>query len=127
MLLVPALVGHALVQVQSPLVASDESEPEPDLAVVPDGTYKTGHPEHAHLVIEVALSSTKKDRLVKAPLYARSGFTEYWLVDVTAQAVEVYRGPAADGYQSMTVHGAGETLTLQAFPHVTVPVDALFV
>src|ERR1700722_16936975 len=36
-LLVPAVVGRPLVRVQSPYVAANESEPEPDLAVVPLG------------------------------------------------------------------------------------------
>jgi Uma2 family endonuclease len=126
MLLVPALIGQALVRVQSPLAAADESEPEPDLAVVPLGSYRTAHPDQAYLVIEVALSSTKKDRLVKAPLYARSGFTEYWLVDVTAGVVEVYRDPVGGLYRAVTTHGAGESVTLQAFPHVAIAVDALF-
>ena len=126
MLLVPALVGHALVRVQAPIVAADESEPEPDLAVVPLGSYRTAHPDRAHLIIEVALSSTKKDRLVKAPLYASSGFEEYWLVEVAAGVVEVYRDPVGGVYRAVTRHGAGETLTLQAFPSVAVPVDALF-
>jgi len=76
MLLTPALVGRALVRIQSLLVASDESEPEPDVAIVALGDYRQAHPDHAHLGIEVAVSSIKKDRLVKAPLYARSGFTE---------------------------------------------------
>ena len=67
MLLAPALVGRAVVRVQSSLIARDEPEPEPDLAVVPLASYRTAHPERAHLVIEVALSSMKKDRLVKAP------------------------------------------------------------
>jgi len=30
-------------------------------------------------------------------LYARSGFAEYWLVDVMAGSVEVFRGPSPEG------------------------------
>lgn len=123
MLLVPALVGRALVRVQSPIVASDESEPEPDLAVVPIGSYREAHPEHAHLVIEVALSSAKKDRVVKAPLYARSGFREYWLIDIAASRIEVYREAHADGYRRMTSHGLGESICIDAFPDVAVRVS----
>jgi Uma2 family endonuclease len=37
--LVPALVGRARVRVQQPFVVADDSEPEPDLAVVPPGQY----------------------------------------------------------------------------------------
>jgi len=126
MLLVPALVGRALVRVQSPLVARDESEPEPDVAVVPLGDYRSVHPDRAHLVIEVALSSVKKDRLVKAPLYAASGITEYWLVDVVAGHIEVYRGPSAEGYRQTTRCGAGETIHVEVFPDVSIRVDDVF-
>jgi Uma2 family endonuclease len=126
MLLVPALVGRALVRVQSPLIASDESEPEPDLAIVPLADYRSAHPDRAYLVIEVSVSSAKKDRLVKAPLYARSGFAEYWLVDVAAGCIEVYRDPSADSYRLTTVHGPGETILVEAFADVAVRVDDVF-
>ena len=126
MLLVPALQKRALVRVQSPILAVDESEPEPDLAVVPIADYRKVHPEQAHLIVEVALSSTRKDRLVKAPLYARSGFAEYWLVDVTAGSVEVFRGPSPDGYRAVTVHNAGASVSIEAFPDVVVRVDDIF-
>lgn len=126
MLLVPLLVGRALVRVQAPFAATDDSEPEPDVAVVPLGDYRAAHPERAHLVIEVAVSSTKKDRLVKAPLYAQSGVPEYWLVDVSAGVLEVYRGPSEKGYATMTKHAAGEAVTIAAFGDVSVRVDDVF-
>jgi Uma2 family endonuclease len=126
MLLAPALVGRALVRVQSPIVATDESEPEPDLAIVPLGDYRQAHPDRAHLIIEVALSSAKKDRLVKAPLYAHSGFAEYWLVDVTAGKIEVFREPSAEGYRRVTSHGPGETIHAEAFADVAIRVDDVF-
>lgn len=126
MLLVPALVGRALVRVQAPFAASDDSEPEPDVAVVPLGDYKADHPARAHLVIEVALSSTKKDRLVKAPLYAQSGVDEYWLVDVTAGVIEVYRSPSSNGYATVTKQGAGDMIAMVTFADVSVSVDDVF-
>lgn len=126
MLLVPALVGRAILRVQAPFAANDDSEPEPDLAVVPIGDYKAAHPERAYLVIEVALSSTKKDRLVKAPLYAQSGVGEYWLVDVTGSVIEVYRSPSPNGYASVTKHGAGDAIAIEAFGDVSVRVDDVF-
>jgi Uma2 family endonuclease len=123
--LVRALAGRAMVRGQLPLVASDDSEPEPDVAVVPVGDYSRQHPDAAYLVIEVASSSLRKDRLVKAPLYAKSGFQEYWVVDVGARTIEVYRGPSADGWAVVTRHGAGEAVHLEAFPDVSVTVDAI--
>lgn len=126
MVLAPALAGRAIVRVQCPLVACDESEPEPDVAVVPLGDYRSAHPSVADLVIEVALSSLKKDRLVKAPLYARSGFLEYWLVDVGATCIEVYRRPSSDGYQDHISVGLGDKVAIEAFPDVVVGVADVF-
>jgi Uma2 family endonuclease len=126
MLLAPAVVGRADVRVQMPLLAVDESEPEPDLAVVSLDPARTEHPRQALLVIEVADSSLRTDRLVKAPLYAESGFEEYWIVDVAARTVEVHRGPLGDGWKSVTRHDATETIHVAAFPDVTVPIAQLF-
>jgi len=126
MSLAPALVGRALVRVQLPLIAGDESEPEPDVAVVPPGDYRHEHPARALLVVEVAVSSLSKDRNVKAPLYAASGFEEYWIVDVAGHAVEVYRGAGAAGYASVQILRPGDVARPAAFPDVEVEVDGLF-
>jgi Uma2 family endonuclease len=124
-LLVPALVGRASVRIQLSIIAAGESEPEPDVAVVPVADYSRQHPSSAHLIIEVAYSSLRKDRLVKAPLYARSNFREYWIVNVPAKVVEVHRGPSPDGWASITSHAPGETLHPEAFPDVAVPIAAI--
>lgn len=77
-------------------------------------------------MIEVAVSSLKKDRLVKAPLYAHSGFSEYWLVDVAGQRIEVYRSPSSAGYGQLLTFGSGATIAIEAFPDVLVRVDDVF-
>lgn len=74
--LVLALDTRARVRVQLPFAASDISEPEPDLAVVPPGDPRLAHPEHASLVVEVADSSLSKDRRVKTRIYATAGVPE---------------------------------------------------
>jgi Uma2 family endonuclease len=88
-LLVPALVGRARVRIRQPFAASEDSEPEPDVAIVPAGTYADRHPDRAWLIIEVAESSLDYDRETKAPMYARCGVPEYWIVDVAGRALEV--------------------------------------
>ena len=47
------------VNTQDPIAADDESEPEPDVAVVSGSIrdYRDEHPANAALVVEVALSS----------------------------------------------------------------------
>jgi Uma2 family endonuclease len=98
-LLLPALIGRAVVRIQLPIVVVRESEPEPDVVIAPLGDYRRVHPDRAHCVIEVANSSVSKDRNVKAPLYAASGFREYWRVNVSEQGVEVFREPSPEGYR----------------------------
>ena len=83
------------IRIQLPLVVDPDSEPEPDLAVVPGSPrdYVHEHPRTAVLVIEVADSTLAKDRTYKARIYARAGIREYWIVNLAARCVEVYRDP----------------------------------
>lgn len=94
-LLVRAAGEDLRVRTQLPLVLGDDSEPEPDLAVVraSDAASSARHPETALLVIEVAGESLSFDRETKAALYARAGVPEYWIVNLADQAVEVHRDP----------------------------------
>jgi Uma2 family endonuclease len=121
-LLVQRLGDRASVQVQQPVAASDESEPEPDLAVVPPGDYLDDHPSQCHLVIEIADSSRAKDLGPKARLYAEMGVPDYWVVDLERRALVVHRGPAVDRYQDIRTLAGGE-IALLAFPDVGVRVD----
>jgi Uma2 family endonuclease len=115
-----------VVRIQLPIIAANESEPEPDVAIVPLGKYRDEHPTQAHCIIEVAHSSVSKDRNIKAPLYAASGVREYWLVNVPEQVVEVFRDADGGEYRSRSRHGVGEKLALQAFPDVELAIALLF-
>ena len=55
------------------------------------------------MLIEVADSSLKYDREVKAITYAKSGIADYWILDVNQRKLHVYRLPSPDGYQSETI------------------------
>lgn len=81
-----------------PLTLTD-SEPEPDVAVVP-GTpeeYRDQHPTTADLVIEVAIATLELDR-DKADVYAAAGVPEYWVVVPEDRAIEINRDPSPNGY-----------------------------
>ena len=93
-----------LVRMQSPVSLDDESEPEPDLVVVPGrpGDYRHAHPALPVLAIEVAESSLAFDRAHKGSLYARAGIQDYWIVNLVDRVLEVYRDPVAD---SSAVYG----------------------
>jgi Uma2 family endonuclease len=125
-LLIRQLFGRAIVRVQLDYLASGESEPVPDIAVVPLDNYRHAHPERAHCIIEVAYSSVRKDRLVKAPLYAASNVAEYWIVNVNESCIEVFRDSDGAKYRSERRYGHGENVSLEAFPDVTVSVSELF-
>jgi Uma2 family endonuclease len=75
------------------------------------------------LVVEVADTSAGIDRAAKMPLYARAGIPEAWLVDLQEEQVEVYSHPLPRGYRSVHYLGRSASLTLQAFPDLTFPVD----
>jgi Uma2 family endonuclease len=121
-MLVPALLDRAEVRIQQPLVGHDESEPEPDVAVVALADYSTKHPDAALLVIEVAESSLEFDRESKAPLYAASNVVEYWIVDIAGRAIEAHTEPKAGRYTRVRRATPGERLTPGAFPDIAIDV-----
>ncbi len=83
------------VDSQLPFALDADSEPEPDVAVVPGdpGTYRDAHPSRAVLIVEIAEASYRIDRGYKASLYARAGIADYWIVDLVHDVLEVHREP----------------------------------
>lgn len=123
--LVLKLFERALVRIQQPLAAWDDSEPEPDVSVVPLGDYSVDHPDRAQLVIEVADSSLVIDRETKVPLYAASCVLEYWIVNLVERVVEVYTDPEGPGYRSHRRARARDTVSPGAFPDLVLRVGDL--
>ena len=129
-LLVVRLVGRAIVSVQSPVVLSDDTEPQPDLKVIRKRAlpYKVreAHADDVLLLIEVSDTSLRYDRSTKLGLYAEFGIPEYWVVDCNDESVEVHRSPHALGYREVTrVTGTG-TVALQAVPDVVLTLAGIF-
>ena len=99
------------VRVEDPLLVPDRTSlPEPDVAVVARGDYLHVHPSSALLVVEIAVSSRRIDLVVKPPLYAAAGIPDYWVVDVPARCVRVFRDPAGDTYETQLTARPGDTL-----------------
>jgi Uma2 family endonuclease len=123
-----------IVRNQDPVALDDESEPEPDLAVVP-GTradYRHAHPARPVLAIEVAESSLAFDRRYKGSLYARAGVQDYWIVNLIDRVLEVYRDPAPDPeapwgwrYLSMETLARSSVATPLALPSARIAVADL--
>jgi len=121
-LLVLALNRRATVRCQMSFAAQELSEPEPDLAVVPRGSYATEHPTVAHLVIEVAESSLALDRGKKLRLYANCGVPEYWIVNLTERCIEVHTEPSPGAYARCFRYERGQSVRLSGFPDVSIAV-----
>ncbi len=123
------------VMAQLPVALDDESEPEPDVAVVP-GTareYWDAHPSRPVLVVEVADSSAALDRERKLSLYARAGVPDYWIANLGESILEVYRRPVPSpeafygwGYAEVQRLGLGATISPVALPAAAVVVVDLF-
>lgn len=118
---------RVLVNAQNPIRLSDDTEPQPDIALLrprPD-FYASSHPgpEDILLVIEVADTSGPYDRQVKVPLYARSGIVETWLVDLPGGTIEVYRIPSPEGYRQIQIVRRGERLAPAALPDLELSAD----
>jgi len=121
------------VRVQLPIALDDESEPEPDLAVVSGGPRDyADHPSRPALVVEVADSSLALDREHKGSLYARARLPEYWIVNLVDRMLEVYRNPGPDAsasygwaYRVMMTVGSGENVTPLAAPAASIAVADL--
>ena len=103
--------------------------PEPDAAVIPGrvADYDRAHPTTALLVVEVADSSLKQDRLTKRAIYAAAGIAEYWIVNLPDDCVEIRRepDPARRRYASTTVARRGDTIELGSLSGVRVTVSDL--
>jgi len=125
-LLVPRLADRADVRVRLPFAASDDSMPEPDLALVAPTGYGDPHPDRAFLIIEVAETSLEEDRTDKAEVYAAAGVLDYWIVNIPDQVIEVHREPSRGAYTRVTPYRIGDLVSPTAFPEVVVTVGELF-
>lgn len=121
------------IRVQSAITLED-SEPEPDIAVVfgDNRTFRHRHPEPADvgLVIEVAESTLQQDRTEKYVIYAKSGISNYWIVNLVDEQVEVFSSPRGAGrkatYRQKAQYRPGQSLTLNLGGHrLDVQVDDL--
>jgi Uma2 family endonuclease len=108
-------------------IACEDSEPEPDIAVVrgEETDFVSDHPHTAELVIEVCVSSHDYDRS-KLRAYATAGVKECWLVLGPEKQIEVYRQPRDGQFTEHAVHGPGGMLTSAALPEFTLGLDGFF-
>jgi len=119
---------------EKPIALDDQSEPEPDIAVVSGRPrdYLAAHPSRPVLIVEVADSSLALDRLRKGGLYARAGISDYWVVNLIDEVLEVYRDPVRASsrrgdwkYDSMRLLGRNAVVTPLAAPRARIRIASL--
>ncbi|MBW4476081.1 MAG: Uma2 family endonuclease [Tolypothrix brevis GSE-NOS-MK-07-07A] len=120
------LANRAWVSIQEPIKLNDRSEPEPDVAVVQIDPldYADHHPtpSEVYLIIEVADSSLKFDCETKAKAYAQAAIADYWVLDVVARQLHVFREPNEEGYQSKVILGEDARISPLQFAELQIAV-----
>jgi Uma2 family endonuclease len=118
------LPDRFVVRIQLPLALSDDTEPEPDVAVAAPGDYDAEHPRTALLVIEVSDATLRTDR-AKAAVYASAGVGEFWIVNLGARTVEIHSSPDGERYAKIDTLRAGDTLRPVAFAELAIAVSEI--
>lgn len=108
--LLPAIVstcGFEGLQIRSSVPLTEESDPEPDLALLAKGLecYLEQDPGPADVVFiaEVSDKTLRADLTIKQKLYGSVGIPEYWVVDIPNRLLHVFRQPTETGYASETI------------------------
>jgi Uma2 family endonuclease len=121
------LSGKADVRFNGPITLSD-SEPEPDIAIVqlPESSYSDRHPTPRDIfwIMEVANTSLNKDLKIKAAIYAMAEIQEYWVLNLAAKQMIVFRNPQNGKYVEEYAIEQG-TVTPLAFADISVSVERL--
>jgi Uma2 family endonuclease len=127
-------IGYALVELlgglayvsQSYPITLDNSEPEPDIAVVrlPEDRYKNSHPTALDIfwLIEISNTTLRFDLTQKAEIYARNNIPEYWVLDIKNNKLIIHTLPLLGKYSSIE-NSTSKIVTPLAFPQVKIDVS----
>lgn len=125
-----------LIRIQAPLHVDQHNDPLPDVAVVVGGprAFANVHPTTAALVVEVSDTTLRIDLTEKAERYATANIAEYWVLDLNARLLHVFRDPqpiplpsdlAATAYRTHLTFGPTDSVSPLAAPTAGVLVSDL--
>jgi Uma2 family endonuclease len=123
------LLGNKVkIRDAKPITLPNDSEPAPDIAIVkPLGTAYLEHhpyPEDIFWLIEFANTTLKKDLGVKKKIYAAAGIPEYWVVNLQATELKVFRNLIDGEYREELTLTTG-SIQPRSFPDTTVDIQRL--
>lgn len=115
----PFCKGDNYLRIQM-AVALTESHPEPDCAVVvgprKNHVHRFPGPKEIELVVEVSDSTLRRDRGIKARIYARAGIPTYWILNLEERQLEVFTEPTGaieqPAYRKCTIHKSDAKVAL---------------
>jgi Uma2 family endonuclease len=123
------LGDRAEISEAHPISLPNDSEPEPDIAIVkaPDTLYQNRHPQPDDIfwLIEIANTALVNDLGIKRELYAQAGITEYWVMNLQTSELKVFRDLSANDYRSEISLSSGIVSPL-AFPDLAIEISRLF-
>jgi Uma2 family endonuclease len=126
--LIQLLGDRAMIRSGKPITLPNQSEPEPDIAVVQrlGREYLEHHPypENIFWLIEYSDSTLDKDLETKSKVYAEVKIREYWVVNLQKRQLVVCRDPQDGQYASKSTLTIGTVYPL-AFPDIAVSIDLI--
>ena len=125
-----AIFGTDYVRLTAPIAIGEYEEPEPDAAVMHRPLIEylrlgTPLPAEVRLAVEVSDRTLRRDLGAKKQQYGQAGIPEYWVVNINARTLHVFRQPAENGYVSETILGPEETVSTLAAPDAVIAVADL--
>lgn len=129
--------GGRRVGAEAPIDVAEEdnpaNQPVPDLIVVKheyaaSGRFWSASPQarELELVVEIADTSLPFDLTIKAPLYARAGVVEYWVLDLVGRRLLVHRNPEDGRYGSVVSYDEQESVAPLAAPDHSLAIQDVF-
>lgn len=120
-LLYDILSKEYVISSENPVTLGN-SEPGPDISILPPGDYSSSHPNFALLVVEISNSSLSLDRS-KAQIYAKGNIPEYILINLIDQKIEFYRNPKDGAYTEIRILSKDEIVQSQSIPELRFSLD----
>lgn len=119
--------GDYLVVSQLPLTLGENSQPEPDIAVI--AVDSDNHPEEkpntALLVVEISDTTLRFDQTKKSLDYAQADIAEYWILNLKTRQLEVRREPTKKGYTSTRTLAESDEVSPLSAPDAKIKVADL--
>ena len=122
---------RAIVAMQSTtLILGRYSAPQPDLMLLRPRAdcYRRSNPTAGEvlLVVEISESTLPYDRKIKAPLYARHGVPEMWIVNLQHGELLCMRQPHLNGYAELETLKAPGLVRISTLGEIQVDLSGLF-